>query len=379
MSVKVCHITSVHQPGDARIFLKECTTLAAAGFEVSLVYCTNGQREEKTSNNVRLIGVPRAGNGRFSRMVKDTRAVIDAGLKTGATVFHFHDPELIPHAIRLYKKGYTVFYDAHEDLPLQIMSKHYLPGFIRSTVAAIMRLMETWMSKRVSGIIAATPSIGTKFKRTQPNTEVIFNFPRLDELLVKDIPFDQRENALCYIGGIMKTRGIVELIDAMDGLSYPLHLCGSFSPESLRNEVINKPGWQRVQEHGFLNRKGVLDILTRSKIGIVTLLPSPNYIDAYPVKMFEYMAAGLAVVASDFPLWREIVTSAECGINVDPGDPSAIHRAIETLLKDDEQCRKFGENGQRAVIEKYNWEQEGNKLVQFYKTTIARSTGKTRN
>ena len=143
--------------------------------------------------------------------------------------------------------------------------------------------------------------------------------------------------------------------------------------------MINKPGWQRVQEHGFLNRKGVLDILTRSKIGIVTLLPSPNYIDAYPVKMFEYMAAGLAVVASDFPLWREIVTSAECGINVDPGDPSAIHRAIETLLKDDEQCRKFGENGQRAVIEKYNWEQEGNKLVQFYKTTIARSTGKTRN
>jgi glycosyltransferase involved in cell wall biosynthesis len=379
MRNNVCHITSVHQPGDARIFLKECTTLAAAGFEVTLIYCTTGPREEKVSNGVRLIGVPRTGTGRFSRMIKDTRAVIEEGLRTGATVFHFHDPELIPHAIRLYKKGYTVFYDAHEDLPLQIMSKHYLPGFIRSTVAAIMRMIETRMSKRVSGIIAATPSIGTKFKRTQSNTEVIFNFPRLDELLVKDIPFEQRENALCYIGGIMKTRGIVELIDAMDGLPYPLHLCGSFSPESLRLEVINKPGWQQVEEHGFLNRKGVLDILTRSKVGIVTLLPSPNYIDAYPVKMFEYMAAGLAVVASDFPLWREIVTSAQCGINVDPADPSAIHRAIDTLLKDDEQCRKLGENGQRAVIEKYNWEQEGKKLVQFYKRTIETTSGKTRN
>lgn len=379
MPIKVCHITSVHQLGDARIFLKECTTLAAAGFAVSLVYCTNRQQEEKVSNGVRLIGVPRAGSGRFNRMVKDTRAVIKAGLQTGATVFHFHDPELIPHAIRLRKKGFTVIYDAHEDLPLQIMSKHYLPGFIRSTVAAIMRMIETYMSKRVSGIIAATPSIGAKFKRTQSNTEVIFNFPRLDELLVKDIAYSQRENALCYIGGIMKTRGILELIDAMDGLRYPLHLCGSFSPESLREEVKNKPGWQQVREHGFLNRKGVLDILTRSKIGMVTLLPSPNYIDAYPVKMFEYMAAGLAVIASDFPLWREIVQSADCGINVDPSDSKAIHQAIETLLSDEERCKQMGENGKRAVIEKYNWEQEGRKLIEFYATTIGLSTANTRN
>ena len=82
------------------------------------------------------------------------------------------------------------------------------------------------------------------------------------------------------------------------------------------------------------------------------------------------MAAGLPVVASDFPLWKEIVEGNRCGITVDPLDPKAIARAIEYLLTHPEEARRMGENGRRAVEEKYNWGKEAEKLVRLYRNLL---------
>jgi len=51
---------------------------------------------------------------------------------------------------------------------------------------------------------------------------------------------------------------------------------------------------------------------------MVTLHPTPNHLESLPIKMFEYMAAGLPVIASDFPVWRDIVDRFQCGLLVDP-------------------------------------------------------------
>jgi glycosyltransferase involved in cell wall biosynthesis len=96
---------------------------------------------------------------------------------------------------------------------------------------------------------------------------------------------------------------------------------------------------------------------------------------AWPVKLFEYMAAGLPVVASNFPLWKEIVEGNRCGITVDPLDPKAIAQAIEYLLAHPEEARQMGENGRRAVEEKYNWEKEAEKLLALYKELVDSAKG----
>ncbi len=78
------------------------------------------------------------------------------------------------------------------------------------------------------------------------------------------------------------------------------------------------------------------------------------------------MLAGLPVVASNFPLWKEIIEGNNCGLTTDPRSPQEIAATIEHLLKNPELVEKMGENGRKAILEKYNWESESEKLLELY-------------
>ena len=134
--------------------------------------------------------------------------------------------------------------------------------------------------------------------------------------------------------------------------------------------IKSRSEFQNINLWGIVDRLKVKEILYESKIGIVALHPVPNHINSLPVKMFEYMAAGLPVIASDFPLWKMIVEGNKCGICVDPVNPDKISEAINYLIENDEIANEMGENGRRAVIEKYNWENEMVKLITIYKTLL---------
>ena len=118
------------------------------------------------------------------------------------------------------------------------------------------------------------------------------------------------------------------------------------------------PGWERVRFLGQVPRAEIVKAMDGARVGIVLNHPRPNYLEAWSTKMFEYMARGLPVVCSNFPLWAEIVGGADCGIAVDPRDPAAIADAIRRLNEDPALARRLGENGRRAVAERYNWEAE---------------------
>ena len=176
---------------------------------------------------------------------------------------------------------------------------------------------------------------------------------------------------MLYIGGLTEGRGILEMVKAVqllpERLNVQLILGGRFSPEILREQVVALPGWGKVNERGWLPRNDVLKYLKEVRLGLVVLRPLPNYIPSYPIKMFEYMNAGIPVVASNFPLWREIVEEAKCGLLVDPLNPQEIADAVQWLLEHPQEAEEMGLNGQRAVLEKYNWDSEAKKLLDFYK------------
>ena len=365
--IKVCHFTSIHPSGDTRIFVKECTTLAQAGFEVFLLAVDT---KSEIKNGVSIINIPGAGQSRISRMTATAKRVYRAALDLDARIYHFHDPELIPFALRLVKAGKKVIYDVHEDIPRQILAKHYIPAPFRKLTSFIVEKIEDRAVAKFSWIVTATPFIRDRFRKLNKHVTEVCNFPLQGEL-TSQMPYHERPKQLCYVGTITRERGIIELITAMNTLPYCLHLCGEFYPLSLREEAMALPGWKQVTEHGFASREVVNSVLESSRIGMVTLHPIINYIDAYPVKMFEYMMAGIPVIASDIPLWKQIVDKTGAGVCVDPLNPEAIRNAIIRLMEDETTSIRMGEAGRLAVMLKYNWQQEETKLIDIYKTLAA--------
>ena len=99
-------------------------------------------------------------------------------------------------------------------------------------------------------------------------------------------------------------------------------------------------------------------------------LPTPPHVHALPTKLFEYMGAGLPIIASDFPLWREIIQDQNCGMLVDPTNVTAIAAAIDWMYQHPEEARLMGENGRRAIQSKLNWEAEAKTLHKVYDALV---------
>jgi glycosyltransferase involved in cell wall biosynthesis len=362
--MKIAHLTSAHPRDDIRIFTKQCRSLAAAGHELMLVVA-DGEGPE-IRDGVRILDVGRPC-GRFDRMFRVTRRVQAKALALEADVYQFHDPELLPVGEALRRAGKRVVFDAHEDVPKQLLGKHYLGPLTKRVLSFVFAVYERSACRKLDGVIAATPSIREKFLRINRNTIDINNFPMIGEL-EGNVSWDLKADEVCYVGGIAAIRGIREVVAAM-AKTHPgirLNLVGEFAEADLEKEVSAAPGWRHVHALGVQDRGGVRDVLARSRAGIVTFLPVPNHLDAQPNKMFEYMSAGVPVIASYFPLWREIVEGNECGLCVDPEDPTAIAEAVNRLVEEPVLAQHMGENGRRAVMERYNWAAEEKKLLAFY-------------
>ncbi|MGE0635527.1 MAG: glycosyltransferase family 4 protein [Bacteroidia bacterium] len=359
---KVCHFTSAHPRNDIRIFIKECRALAAAGYDVTLVVA-DGKGDEHNSG-IKILDAGKS-SGRISRMTKTVWRVYKRALAIDADIYHFHDPELIFVAYLLKLKNKKVIYDVHEDLPRQLHGKHYLGKFSATIIAFFAELVEDFFAKRFTAIITVTPFIYNRFQKLNRAGEMICNFPRLEEFNTVTA-VAAKQNEICYVGSITEERGIVELLKTLEKIDTRLNLVGSFATDELRNRIIKMPAWKKVNETGVLGRTAVAAIIGQSKVGLSVLRELPNYVNAYPIKVFEYMAGGIPVVASDFPLWKEIVEGNNCGICIPADDVNAIAAAVTKLLQDENLAQKLGENGKKAVKEKYNWEAESRKLLAFY-------------
>jgi len=364
-------MTSVHPVTDVRIFSKECKSLAEAGYSVSLI--APGANCEK-KDGVRIIGIFPSKKGRFFRMTITVWSVLQAALKEHAQVYHFHDPELIPVGLILRFLAKKVIYDVHEDYPLAIQSRYWLPLWIRKPVSWLFRYFENFSAKHFNIIISATPAIAGRFDSINNNSIIVQNFPLVNEFCQKGAPWKQRPNAVIYVGGIDILRGIREMIKGLEitqkEIDAKLILVGAFSPESLQEEIQALPGWKHAEYKGIVSHKGVANLLGQVKAGLSLIHPEPRYQVSYPTKLFEYMAAGIPVIISDFVLWKEIVEGAGCGLVVDPLDPQAIANSIVYLLEHPKEAEAMGRKGIKAVEKRYNWSKEEEKLLRLYKDLL---------
>lgn len=370
MSISVVHMTSVHQRYDARIFLKECCSLAANKYRVFLVVADGRPDEVKDKVNILSVEKPKK---RMDRVFSTTKRVYKKAVELDADIYHLHDPELMPVGLKLKRKGKKVIFDAHEDFPLQLLNKRYSKKWLLKILSTMAAVYESYACKKVDAVVTATPAIKEKFLKINTKTVDVNNFPILDDVNRFQTPWRERGNFACYVGGVAGSRGIYESVKAIKKCKYTekLIVAGICRDEKALREMEGASELGKLQYLGYLQREGVAKIYSECKVGLVTLHPLENYLEALPVKLFEYMAAGVPVVASDIPLWKKIVEESGCGVCVNPFDVDEIAEAMDYIIENPAIAEGMSNKGIEAAKTKYSWDAEAEKLVGLYQEVLS--------
>jgi len=364
--MKIVHLSSVHQTFDTRIFHRQCKSLVKNGYDVDLII---QHKKNELIDGINIIALPVVTN-KLERLYKVIPKLVQ-NLKRylTPTLFHIHDPELIPIGIWLKRKGHIVIYDVHEDVPQTILKKEWLPKLARKPLAWAFLKLELFMDNQASAIIPVTTRIASRFKNAK--LVIVQNFPSVKELVVNVNTEITRKRTFVYVGDIQKERGITELVKVaglLDG-NVSFILAGRLS-ESYKLELELLNGWNNTTFVGMLDRPSVAKLLSEAGVGLVTFLPHPNHFYAQPNKLFEYMSTGLPIIVSKFPLWEQIINQIGSGLLVDPQNIKQIANAILQILNNSQLALDMGNNGKAAIKETYNWETESDKLLALYKALL---------
>ena len=369
--LRVVHMTTVHDAWDHRIFAKECRTLTRAGYRVTLVVPASSN---SLLDGVRINAVPFPVN-RIERMTRTLRHVYRAAVREDADLYHFHDPELIVVGLLLKLRRKRVVYDVHEDMVMTIRRKGWLRGpflLLRPAIAVTVGIIERFAVHVLDAAVLVIPMPHRKFPPSK--CVLVRNFPELGAAFEPVVPYQKRAHLLAYVGGIAVGRGAADMVTAMalvrPELQARLLVAGWFQPSDLEIELRALSGVEHVDFVGTQSRDEVAALLGRARIGLCVLHPDPGYPDSYPVKLFEYMLAGLPVIASNFPAWAEIVEGANCGILIEPQDPAALASAVTLLLENPGLAESMGMRGRDAIVHQYNWGSESRQLLSLYRHLI---------
>ena len=363
MSKRICHVTSVHPAFDIRIFHKECATLAQQ-YDVTLIAPNVEMHDEK---GIHIVGVP-LPNSRLRRQFCLGR-VRRAMLRVDAEVYHFHDPELMRLGRYMRRHGKKVIFDSHEDVPMQILLKLWIPKCLRRPLSALWRQHEKYNLRHYDAIVSVTPTIIDRLRTYNPNIYQITNYPRYEA-------HDDRrvwERSVCFAGGISPRYLNEVVLQALEGSDIRFRMAGRFE-EGYEAHFKGLPGWQQVDYAGVLPADHVREFIQQSSVGIAPLdyIPNVGYRKGSlgVLKFFEYLAAGIPVVATDFEVWKTVIDKYHCGICVDPHDMEAVGNAIRYLLDHPDEARRMGDRGIEAVRQEYSWDAQALILLDMYRKIL---------
>jgi glycosyltransferase involved in cell wall biosynthesis len=363
--IKICHLTSAHPVYDTRIFFKECVSMAAAGFVTSLIVAGSHDHER---DGVKIINAGPRRASRPGRMLLSAWNIYKAAKKLNADIYHFHDPELLPYGWLLKRSGKKIVYDVHEDVGADILDKEWVSGWLRKPVASLFVSFQNLVTRKFDGIAAVTEEIAGKFNHVK-RIILLRNFPVIGKIdaIVAAGRADKDKFVVVYAGMLTRTRGMLQLVEAMQYVPshVELRLYGSWENEALEKQCATHPGHEKVKYMGNVSQEASIAAMKVADAGVVNFLPIANHVTALPNKPFEYMACSLPIIMSDFPSWRTLFDG--CAVFVNPLNSKDIASKMLLLINDREYAQATGRRGAELARDHYSWEAESNKLVKLYK------------
>ena len=365
--IKITHLTSAHPRYDTRIFIKECCSLAKIeNYKVSLIVADGLGDEVKDGVGFFDIGKL---EGRVNRIFKTTKKVLEKAIELDSDIYHLHDPELMPVGLKLKKMGKQVIFDVHENIVKQIKDKKYLNYFVRNILSYIYAKYEKRALKKFNILVLAENSYVEYYSKLSKSIEVVLNMPDIKPLQRYQVE-NRKENGLFYIGGISNDRGLDVTLEAIRILKDEIpdvymHYVGNTYNDILKSIKVDDIQ-KNIKFYGSMPLFEGMKYSMYAKVGLSILKPIGNYTESYSTKVFEYMAIGLPVITSNFELYKKVVEKYNCGLCINPCDPQEIAEAIRYIMQQPKEAKIMGENGKKAVLERYNWGMEEKKLLKIY-------------
>jgi glycosyltransferase involved in cell wall biosynthesis len=369
MAAKIAQISTVHSPHDPRIFHKECKSLAKAGFQVYLIITA---KENSVIDDVNIVSLPPT-TSRWSRMTIGVYRAYKAARAVNPEIYHFHDPELIPIGLLLKLLGKRVVYDIHEDYVTDIQQKGYIPQILRNPLAKLFGYFESAVVGFFEQVVAEK-----YYSERFPKATTVLNYPFFKPIETKNKGelFNSHPLKLLYTGNVTEDRGAWQhsaLVNFSEDFSVTLvGKCRDELAQQLKAKTATSPRLEIIGVGEHVPFERILDQYRQGGwlAGLALFPETPHYTRKELTKFFEYMAAGLPIICSNFKAWRELIVDNGVGIAVDPNNQEEIKKAIYYLRDNPEIRAEMSRKGKELVVSTYNWEHEASKLVALCKRMI---------
>lgn len=385
MKADICVITSTHNPFDTRIFEKECYSITNAGYKI--IFFAPIDETKLVDNNILIIGTGFIQK-RIHRL-KNLALSIDKIFKLNSRIIHVHEPELLLllPLIKLFKKDVKFIYDVHENYSDAVLSteKHWIPERLKPVIAGIFDKTEKFLARKSDQVITASPDIEIRFPKCK--TISIKNYAPM-HLITKAHRLRSKSRSvkiskeIVYTGSLTRTRGILEIVKSLElldkSLSVKFKVTGWFHDMNFKKEIEDQPAYENLEFLGRLPRyEDMVSRIADADIAMMCFHPDPNLDSAVERsnKLYEYMGLGIPVIVSNIPQWAELIKRHNCGLSVNPLNPEDIADKISFLLTHPDELIQMGINGRKAALKYYNWDSEGMKLVNTYRSLLSDSNG----
>jgi glycosyltransferase involved in cell wall biosynthesis len=367
----VAMVTSAHPDFDSRIW-KEAKSLALSGFETHLV-CPWKVRHLEVKDGV-IFHPFRKPARRWQRILAHFSIFNKLlSLLKQVDLIHFHDLDLLPLMI-FFPLRMPVVYDIHENYAEEMLLKPYLPTLWRPLIAWIVKWGEWLCVRMIKNLVVVVDSLEKIYAHPGTHVVKVRNFATLE--LEND--YDHRIPAVIFTGSQYIANGSLLFLE----VAHRVHLLrpnvkfyctdrfGIHEDLQFKKYFLLKIVEYKLQNVVFFlpNVKPHLIMLhiNQATIGLSPNLNLKKQKIALPTKIFEYMAGGIPIVASNLPYLAEFIDKNGAGLLADPDNPDQFAEKTIYLLDHKDEAKKMGEDGLRVFREKYCWEKEVGKLIQMY-------------
>lgn len=392
--IKICFLADKHSLFDDRIYWKMAVLLNKRGFEVYYLLIGNENKRGITKEgiNYEILKLKTFSNNRYLNFIlkrlnpkNNYKLLFKKAAVIEADIYHFHDLWINRIAVKLkyLENNPVVFYDAREPYAEDYNSLTNTKGLLNKSLNIFSLYVDKWEKSKAKNydlVIANENTVRDNFRNKLGKEKAvsIFNYTDLYKNF-NNLPLEEKEYDFIYCGGVTQSRGAMEILEATKIVvktkpKIKVVFVGRYSPDSLKfkmqNFIENNNLTNNVELFSFVNYTEISDFYNKSKVGLITWLPVKALSIKMPIKIFEYMAFGLPIIGSNFGHIKEYVVKENCGIVVNPNNTKEIAHAMIEILSNIDKYKFYSENGRTATLNKFKWEIEFQRLLDFYKKAL---------